>query len=143
MASLLSKLGRMLRLSRPKPPRVPRLGKVVGHRGIAAGNLKQPNLSEANVAKWQTLDGDQIEGFVYDAQPLFVHSSNVAMMQYHKDAQKLLVEFLNGSAYLYSNVSEQEAIQAAKQPSKGGFVWDSLRVRGTKKGHKKPYVRIK
>jgi hypothetical protein len=124
MASLLSKLGRMLRLSRPKPPRVPRLGKVVGHRGIAAGNLKQPNLSEANVAKWQTLDGDQIEGFVYDAQPLFV-------------------QFLNGSAYLYSNVSEQEAIQAAKQPSKGGFVWDSLRVRGTKKGHKKPYVRIK
>lgn len=92
--------------------------------------------------KWQTLGGDVVEGFV-NGDYLPVHSSNLAAAQYHKEDQKLMIEFLSGSAYLYSGVTEQEAIEFAQAQSKGNFVWTSLRRRGSKTGHKKPYVRLR
>jgi len=113
-----------------------------GHRGVAIGSRAAPNYSAENVAKWVALPGDQVEKFVYEAEPFFVHSTNVQMMQYFIEDQSLLVEFRDGTAYKYENVTEDEAIQAAKAPSKGFFVWDNLRIRGTKLGHKKPYKKV-
>lgn len=93
--------------------------------------------------RWWTLYNDVVAGFVYDQDYLPVHSSNVAAAQYFITDQKLMVEFRSGAAYLYSNVTEQEAVQFATALSKGGFCWDVLRVRGSKTAHKKPYSRIR
>jgi len=113
-----------------------------GHRGVAIGSRTAPNYSAENVAKWVALPGDQVEKFVYEAEPFFVHSTNVQMMQYFIEDQSLLVEFRDGTAYKYENVTEDEAIQAAKAPSKGIWVWSALRNRGSKTSHKKPYSRV-
>jgi len=124
---------------------LPRRQRVLGHRGIAARDLRpgKQDLSAENVARWQLLSGDEVERFVYDQAPLVVHSSNVRLVQYFLDAQQLMVEFRRGAAYLYSNVTEQEALALAQAPSKGGFVWDYLRVRGSRTAHQKPYVRLR
>jgi len=83
------------------------------------------------------------DDFVYGGELLFVHSSNVAAAQYFWGEHKMMIEFLNGSAYLYSSVNETEAWTFATAGSKGGWVWDNLRVRGTVDQHRKPYERIK
>lgn len=130
-----------------KKPAAPKLrtGKQrgIGSRGIAIRSTKNPDLSPENVSKWQTLTGEQVDNFVYNQEPLLTHSSNVAMMQYFIDTNKLMVEFNNGSAYLYSNISETEAFEFAQASSKGSAIWDRLRVRGSARGHKKPYTRLK
>lgn len=133
---------------RPKPPRAltrPRKSKETlggGHRGIAAGRLAKPNLSAENVAKWRNLSAGTVEDFVYDQQPLFVHSTNVEMAQYFLDTQQMLVKYLQDGTYIYDSVTEDEAIQFAKAQSKGGWVWNYLRVRGSKTQHKKPYRKV-
>lgn len=127
------------RRNQPKP----RLNVGQTRRGVAAGDLKKPDLSLENIEKWEDIPPDQGENFIYDQMPLFVHSTNVSMAQYFIDEKKLMLEFKNGSAYLYSNISEHEALQFLQAASKGGWSWDTLRIRGTKYGHKKPYVKIR
>lgn len=128
-------------------------GGTYGNLGVAAGSLKpradfattgrtEQDLSAENVAKWRTLTKEEAEGFL-NGEPLFVHSSNVAMMQWHEDTSQLMVEFLNGSAYLYDNCDEKVAVLALNAFSKGNFVWSELRVRGSKTAHKKPYKKIR
>lgn len=114
-----------------------------GHRGVAIGSLKEPDYSKENVAKWKGYTADEVEGFVYDQQPFFVHSTNVVMAQYFIQTKQMMVEYKDSRAYLYDNVSEDEAINFAKAESKGVWVWDNLRVRGSKTAHKKSYTRIK
>lgn len=144
--------------SKPKPPKMTQQKRAIygGERGRALrdlsdayvgpdGEMVYPNADESteNIEKWARLTIGDIEGFVYDQEPLFVHSSNVAVMQYFIHDRKMMVEFLNGSAYIYENVSEQEAIKAAEMASKGDFIWSYFRVRGSKTAHQKPYSRIK
>lgn len=110
-----------------------------------AHKLRNPQQFEkyGGTGKWRDIPGNVVSDFVYDAQPLFVNSSNVAMFQFFKEERKLVVEFLKGGVYAYGNVSEDEAIQIAQAPSKGAAVWDTLRVRGSKTKHKKPYQKIR
>jgi len=131
---------------------------VEGHRGIAAGSLKerqrkaeageQPYTKE-EIEKWRNLPAGTVEGFVHNQELLHVHSSNVGALQYYPETQQLMVEYLGkkGKAprsYLYDNVTQAEAIQFATVTSKGGAgVWDILRVRGSRTAHKKPYKRIR
>jgi hypothetical protein len=128
-----------------KAPAQPDPRGVVGHRGIAAGSLApgQQDLSAENLAKWRNLHGDAVAGFVFEGEPLFVHSSNVAMAQYHLAEGKIMIEYLNGEAWLYGSVSASEALDFAKAQSKGGWLWDNVRVRGTKHDHKKPATQVK
>ncbi len=130
---------------RGKAPKPASKARVVGHRGIAARDLRpgMQDLSAENVAQWQTLSGDVVEDFVENEQILFTHSSNVASAQYFGTVQKMMVEFHNGGSYLYSNVTSEEALEFAKAMSKGGFIWDAFRVRGSKTAHKKPYIKLK
>lgn len=87
---------------------------------------------------------DEANGFVYQGDPLYTpKSSNVALAQYHRADQKLMVEYKNGSAYLYDPVSETEALAFWEAMSKGGHLWDHFRVRGSKTAHRKNYVRIR
>lgn len=114
-----------------------------GHRGVAIGDANAPDYSQENVDRWRALPASDVEAFVYEEQPLFVHSTNVAMAQYFFTTKQMMVEFLGGGAYLYDGVTEDEAIQFAKAPSKGGWVWDNLRVRGSRNKHKKPFRRLR
>ena len=148
MAGILNKLkstiGRWLH-GKPKPP------KISGHRGIASGSRANPNLdryAERFASGHETISEEESEEFLSGLQPVFVMSSNVAMVQFFPDQGKMMVEFLAkgnkpASAYLYSQISYNEALSFLQSQSKGGWVWDNLRIRGTKSGHKKPYVKIR
>lgn len=116
---------------------------VQGNRGVAWGDLSDKDLSAENAAKWQGIRPEDVDGFLNDGDLLRVHSSNVASAQYHKEVQKMTIEFLNGGVYLYSEISRNDAEEFVIYASKGDFVWSELRVRGTACGHKKPYICIR
>ena len=79
--------------------------------------------------------------FLHFNQVISVNSSNVASAQYDRSRQELTLEYENGSAYVYREVSEAEAQSFLTAPSKGEWVWDNLRVRGSKTAHRKPFVK--
>lgn len=85
----------------------------------------------------------EVQAFIYDANVTYVGSSNVVAGRYFLDSEKLVIEFNTGGIYLYSSISEEDARVFLRRKSKGGFVWDYLRIRGTKLGHKKPYIRLR
>ncbi len=80
-----------------------------------------------------------------------VRSSNVHSIGYDLDNQTLYVRFwaettrrgeivrFPGSLYGYRDVWPEEFLEFLEAPSKGNWVWDHLRERGTVSGHKKPY----
>lgn len=94
--------------------------------------------------EWQ----EQIEG------PYLVESSNVYSIAYEwnmKDVMSpgnLLVQFLGGTGksrsgpgatYRYHGVRHELFEEFRRAASKGGWVWDELRVRGTISGHQYPF----
>jgi hypothetical protein len=66
-------------------------------------------------------------------------SSNVAAFRYLEDPQILFVRFKNGAVYGYEPVNPQMAMGVWRASSKGGWVWDKLRIRGTAYGHQVNY----
>ena len=140
MATIFGRIRDYFRGKKPKAPALP------GNRGIAAGSLKKPDLeryAERVERRQEYIPANEVEDFLYNEGLLFVNSSNVGAVQYFEQDRKLMVEFLGGSAYLYSNVSLEEAKSFANAQSKGAWVWDNLRVRGSKTAHRKPYSRIR
>lgn len=95
------------------------------------------------------LDPEVVEAFVYNQHIIYVTSSNVSSAQYFLEEQRLLLEFLpkgggrRTSAYLYSGADINLAIAFAQAPSKGEFVWDRIRIRGTINGHRLPFLKIR
>jgi hypothetical protein len=116
-----------------------------GHRGIAARDLRpgKQDFSEENVSKWEQLTGNEVEDFVFGGVAILVHSSNVSQLQYDYKKNVLTVAFKNGSVYEYDNVTPPEAVRFIQATSKGGSVWDLLRVRGSRTGHQKPFRKIR
>lgn len=73
-----------------------------------------------------------------------VSSSNVHSIGYDFDAARLKVRFLAaeggpGPLYFYQNVPPEIFQSFRTAASKGGFVWDRLRIRGTVSGHRYDY----
>ncbi len=73
-------------------------------------------------------------------------SSNVHSYSYDVDTRTLYIRFLSsvspgapGSLYGYSNVPPKTFLRMHDAPSKGTFVWDYIRIRGTVSGHKYDY----
>jgi len=73
-------------------------------------------------------------------------SSNVYSYSYDVDTWTLYVRFQShmvygvaGSLYSYANVRPQKFLGLHAAASKGGWVWDSLRIRGTISGHQHDY----
>jgi hypothetical protein len=85
----------------------------------------------------------QVDEFLWFGELLLVRSSNVAAAQYFPEDEKLMVEFLNGSAYLYAGVGVEEARAFAEADSKGSWLWDNVRKRGSKTAHLKAFVRVR
>lgn len=68
-------------------------------------------------------------------------SSNVQWMQYDIENGSLYIEYIkNGCTYRYWPVNEDEAKNCFLTASKGGWVWDRLRIRTTNLGHRKNYM---
>jgi hypothetical protein len=96
---------------------------------------------ERQIKQWmdtQKRNLDPLTKFLY-GEMIEVVSSNVHAIQYDKDNQFLYIVFKNTAWYRYGNVFPSEAESFFFAGSKGGWVWDNLRVRGTVFGHKKPY----
>lgn len=72
-----------------------------------------------------------------------VDSSNVSWIQYlaafEGTPEHLYVGYNDGSAYMYSEITPEMALDFLRAPSKGRWVWDNLRIRGTVFGWQKPY----
>lgn len=98
-----------------------------------------PTATEKQLA--ETFSTDEVDAFLHFGQWLPVNSTNVKEIRYQPDDSQLFVEFKNGNIYYYDDVSIREAEHLARSSSKGGWVWDFLRVRG--KGnfwaYRKPY----
>lgn len=127
----------------PKPLTGRRLP-VEGHRGIAAGSLTpgEEDISDINVEEWEKLSKGEMQGFLV-GEPLRVHSSNVAVLQWFEEPEQLFVEFKDRSVYLYQPVKKAIAMEFLRALSKGGAVWDYLRIRGTMTGHRVNYQRVR
>jgi hypothetical protein len=90
----------------------------------------------------KALGGRDVEAFVREGELLVVSSSNVASAVYSLADSKLIIEYLDGSAYAYTPISESQAYTFAEYKSKGSFVWDYLRERGPGADHKhRPGIR--
>ena len=83
------------------------------------------------------------EGRFYTGEiQAIITSSHVTGMQYIAKKEQLILSFWNGSHYQYENIGKSEALSLLYTGSKGSWVWDELRIRGTVKGYKKPYRKI-
>lgn len=69
-------------------------------------------------------------------------SSNVSKIAYDPEHATLKVIFHDENEYHYLSVSADEATAFYHAGSKGGWVWDELRIRGTALGHKKRYIHV-
>jgi len=109
------------------------------------GGPKPDTAGHTGTQSQRLLSTDEVEAFVYAGEPLTVVSSNVGpLAQYFIDEQKLMLEFDGGaSAYLYDDVTPDEAFAFAAAPSKGIWVWDNLRVRGTTNRHRKKFTKLR
>src|SRR5262245_43553637 len=84
---------------------------------------------------------DDLSAFLHGKQRGVI-SSNVSAAQYNPEDHYLQVGYKNGGWYGYHDVSAQEASSFYSSGSKGNWVWDNLRVRGTVFGYRKPYAFI-
>ena len=148
MASLAQRLRDWLKSpfrgkqSKGKEPEMAR-----GHRGTALRDLQKPDLSEENRTQWRHLTETEHDAFLEKAKPIYVHSSNVLAVQWWKESNQMAVVYKGdngkaGGTYLYQNVSRREAELFLAAPSKGSWIWDHLRFRGSKTAHRKPYAKI-
>lgn len=74
-------------------------------------------------------------------------SSNVEWVQYDKQYSSLYICYrtghqTDGRTYRYWTVNEALARSAFESASKGRFVWDNLRIRGTLLGHRLNYALV-
>lgn len=66
-------------------------------------------------------------------------STNCVGGRYIPESLYMELEFKDGSYYGYFNVGREEAESMYHATSHGGWVWDNLRIRGTKLGYRKEY----
>lgn len=88
-------------------------------------------------SKWE----DELSGYL-GGEEKSVSSSNVTSSKYDRQHGYMELGFVNGARYGYHDVSPTEATNFLSAKSKGGWVWDNLRRRGTVFGYQKPYAFI-
>lgn len=71
-----------------------------------------------------------------------VVSSHHRAAVYDAAGQKLTLIFRDGGAYEYYGVTLDMARSYAAAASKGTWVWDNLRVRGSKTAHKVAWAKL-
>lgn len=111
--------------------------------------LPLPGWEERVQPSRDTSDDDLLAGTMYDVESSNVHSIGMRIENPGDTKGQLLVRFLGqheggvrsgmGALYGYDGVSVHAFRDFQHAGSKGGWVWDHLRVRGTVAGHRFPY----
>lgn len=86
---------------------------------------------QANPMARYLFQGEVVRGF---------RSSNVRAFWYDHRLQSMYVTYKDNSTYQYFHVNPEEAQSLFRAPSKGEWIWSVFRIRGTKLGHRKPYL---
>ena len=102
---------------------------------------------DPGVDKHERVAENEGEAFLRGELTMSVASSNVRSAHYHPEENAMTVTFLGkkgkpDTSYRYLNVSLTEANSLLMAGSKGRWVWATLRIRGTKNGHRKPFIRL-
>jgi KTSC domain len=84
---------------------------------------------------------DDLDGFLHWGQEVAVSSSNVSSARYHRDTLSLVITYLSGDTWVYDPVSPAEAEAFLLAPSKGRWLWDHVKVRGSRHAHQKNAAR--
>lgn len=90
------------------------------HRGTGGGAMSTEDVARFLAGEW-----------------VAVSSSNLAAVCWDAAAETLQVEYLSGAVWEYSPFSSREAEDFLKATSKGVFVWDHIKRRGTVHEHQK------
>ncbi len=106
-------------------------------------SIQQEEAAKREAKSDESRRSDPLYRFVHLGEKVATpQSSNVAAIQYDKDASQLHVWYDDGSLYAYYNVDPGEAASFYQAGSKGSWTWDNLRIRGTKLGARKEYTMI-
>jgi hypothetical protein len=71
-----------------------------------------------------------------------VSSSNVAEAAYDRDSGRLLVRYKSGGGGWWYEVGREAAEAFYAAPSHGGWLWDNVKVRGSRSEHQVPAGRL-
>lgn len=100
------------------------LGKILDRLGIDRGKLPTPD--------------DRFRQFLYGNNWTSFTSTYLKAARYDWNTSTLQVLYPDGTVWSYRNVTPGEARDFYEAPSKGTWMWDNVRVRGTKSQHQKP-----
>lgn len=123
-------LGRSATIPRATPPEPTEYDEIAESERAIAEDRAAKVLDEWSEDERRVLSGERFET---------PQSSNVAWYRYLAANEELHVGYKDGSVYAYFQMSVPEMMEFHQAGSKGGAVWDQLRIRGTALGHKKPY----
>lgn len=70
------------------------------------------------------------EQIVSTGEPVYLGSTNVKQVWWFAEAERLFVEFLDGSLYSYEGVPLAIAVGMVETDSPGRYVWNVLRPNG-------------
>lgn len=120
-----------------------RLGGVISERE----RLEEAAKARAEEAKQRQLESNPLYRYLYKGEVITgFRSSNVRAFWYDIEQKLLYIQFKDQSTYEYGarmrGVSPEFAMSLYRAKSKGSWVWDNLRVRGTKLGARVDYVLV-
>ncbi len=110
---------------RPSPRTIPRGELPTGERT----NIQHP------------LAQEDVDAFLNGEMQQLL-SSNVDKAQYDSERQILYIWYLGGECWAYDPYTEKEAAMFMEAPSKGGFIWDHIKVKGTVHQHQRNARRV-
>lgn len=114
-------------------------GKTPEAKGSSPDGASKPLTADEERAVAEGREPDEFGRFM-NGEWVGFSSSNVEAGVYYPDSMRLELQFRDGTYYAYYSVSAEEASSLYRAPSKGIWVWDVLRIRGTKLGFRKPYA---
>ncbi len=85
--------------------------------------------------KFTPFSYEDVEDFL-NGTMVQVLSSNVDKAQYDSEKETLFIWYLDGALWAYDPYTIQEAAGFIRAPSKGGWCWDYIRVKGVGNEHK-------
>ncbi|NQU36714.1 MAG: KTSC domain-containing protein [Actinobacteria bacterium] len=98
-----------------------------------SGNLRVPVDHPAVTGDFVSVDSSNVHSIAYDAENALLY------VRYLAPAQRKEKRTRPGALYQYKDITPRQFDAFVRSSSKGGWVWDELRIRGTVAGYRKPY----
>jgi hypothetical protein len=106
---------------------------------LAAKRIAEETAEEVAFRILKNEPTSEFEKFISFGEWISVQSSNVRAISYVKLTAELHIEYHDGSFYGYGPVNDEMAADLYRASSKGKWVWDHLRRRGTVFGYQVEY----